>query len=556
MAKRQRYATQPFEQGVNPPPGSSRASKRRKALSENPSQANITPTRGTAKAVTPLTPPATLARAQDSPLFEPSCTQSAIDAQADDIVGDDDEDRSDIEAPEGDDEAETGVADAVGGTRDAQIDTENAVLETRVTPATPEQEIILDPMLDVRWRACWGDLERNAIAQACDCDPAIRLSRLTSTGTWDWVDGVLADVLPRVAIVVSLVAVVYTRKEAKKERRNKRLRRNEILNWIGFKDLVKGVDVNSTEPVYVDFDLILADNKPVQAARPAPAAAPARARTATVIQEEGLAGVVAAEQAGSGWAMAIRDQWRCQDANCGNHPYVCWLPRTPGQPDRFEKHLPVNGNIIAMWARELAGGTGSVHNPSDDVRLAIVRAKDRADAEKSRRRGAVDSGGGGDNEIASLTKLLIVNQLKQLTGHTNQAFVQAQQPESSLSWEPFEYTNWIEISRHTKNFFDWWAGQRTSGFASSYIKTMYRSVCVVMRLDINILLDNTDNGCPMKLWVEQTEFPIGALIRLRDAAKRWRLQYDGFTEQDLERIEAAKQRDRVHEPSSDIEDLS
>jgi hypothetical protein len=119
MAKRQRYATQPFAQGVSPPPGSSRASKRRKVLSENSSQANITPTRGTAEAVTLMTPPATLARAQDPPLFKPSCTQSAIDAQADDIVGDDNEDRSDIEAPEGDDEAETGVADAVGGTRDA-----------------------------------------------------------------------------------------------------------------------------------------------------------------------------------------------------------------------------------------------------------------------------------------------------------------------------------------------------------------------------------------------------------------------------------------------------
>jgi hypothetical protein len=71
---------------------------------------------------------------------------------------------------------------------------------------------------------------------------------------------------------------------------------------------VKGVDVNNTKPVYVDFDLILADNTPVQAARLASAAAPARARTATVIQEEGLAGVVAAEQAGSRWAMAIRDQ--------------------------------------------------------------------------------------------------------------------------------------------------------------------------------------------------------------------------------------------------------
>jgi hypothetical protein len=141
---------------------------------------------------------------------------------------------------------------------------------------------------------------------------------------------VLADILPRVAIVVSLVAVVYTRKDAKKERRNKRLRRDKILDWIAFKDLVKGVDVNSTEPIHIDFDLILADNTPVQVTRPAPAAALARAHTAMVIQEEGLASVVAAEQAGSGWAMAIRDQWRCQYTNCGNYPYVCWLPHTPG----------------------------------------------------------------------------------------------------------------------------------------------------------------------------------------------------------------------------------
>jgi hypothetical protein len=74
MAKRRRYATQPFEQGANPPPGSSKAFKRQKMLSKNLSQANITPTRGTAEAVTLLTPPATLAQAQDPPLFEPSCT--------------------------------------------------------------------------------------------------------------------------------------------------------------------------------------------------------------------------------------------------------------------------------------------------------------------------------------------------------------------------------------------------------------------------------------------------------------------------------------------------
>jgi hypothetical protein len=137
MAKRQRYATRPFEQGVNPPPGSSWVSKRRKALSENPSQANITPMQGTAEALTPLTLPAMLALAQDSPVFEPSCTQSTIDTQADDIVGNNDEDRSDIEAPKRNNKARTGVADAIGGTRDAQIGVENAVLAPGGAPATP-----------------------------------------------------------------------------------------------------------------------------------------------------------------------------------------------------------------------------------------------------------------------------------------------------------------------------------------------------------------------------------------------------------------------------------
>jgi hypothetical protein len=71
---------------------------------------------------------------------------------------------------------------------------------------------------------------------------------------------------------------------------------------------MKGVNMNSIEPVHADFDLMLADNTPVLAACPAPAAVLARARMATMIQEEGLAGVVTAEQAGPGWAMAIRDQ--------------------------------------------------------------------------------------------------------------------------------------------------------------------------------------------------------------------------------------------------------
>jgi hypothetical protein len=63
--------------------------------------------------------------------------------------------------------------------------------------------------------------------------------------------------LPRVARVVSLVAVVYTKKERLKERRAQRLRRDDLRSWVSFTELVEMVEVNSYELVHVDFDLIL-----------------------------------------------------------------------------------------------------------------------------------------------------------------------------------------------------------------------------------------------------------------------------------------------------------
>lgn len=140
-------------------------------------------------------------------------------------------------------------------------------------------------------------------------------------------------------------------------------------------------------------------------------AAPRR-RTATVIQEDGLAGAIAAEQAGSGYAIAIRDRWRCINRNCGNFPYTSWwqsLP--PGQPIRSENHYEVNGNTIAMWARAISQRIATYDEPSDDVRLAILRAKDRQVHEKNQR---LRAGRGGEDDIKSLTKLLIVGQLNQM----------------------------------------------------------------------------------------------------------------------------------------------
>jgi hypothetical protein len=136
------------------------------------------------------------------------------------------------------------------------------------------------------------------------------------------------------------------------------------------------------------------------------ASARVRSVTATMIQEDGIASALAAERAGSGHAIAIRDRWHCLDGHCSNYPYTCWL--RPGQQERFENHLPVNSNIIAMWARAINYRTATYDEPSDDVRLAILRAKDHAEHAKNQKRLAVSE---GDEDIKSLTKLLIVRQL-------------------------------------------------------------------------------------------------------------------------------------------------
>ena len=53
------------------------------------------------------------------------------------------------------------------------------------------------------------------------------------------------------------------------------------------------------------------------------AGAGARPVTATMIQEDGIAGVLAAERAGGGHAIRLRDRWRCIDKHCSNFPYSC-----------------------------------------------------------------------------------------------------------------------------------------------------------------------------------------------------------------------------------------
>jgi hypothetical protein len=67
--------------------------------------------------------------------------------------------------------------------------------------------------------------------------------------------------------------------------------------------------VGNGSSCHVDFDLILAKETAASTTRTAPPATPrVRNVTATLLQEESIAGCLAAEQAGGGWAVAIQDK--------------------------------------------------------------------------------------------------------------------------------------------------------------------------------------------------------------------------------------------------------
>ncbi|KAI0616141.1 hypothetical protein TUN199_11871, partial [Pyrenophora tritici-repentis] len=360
--KRQRKPKQPFDQGVNP------SSQKRRAPATRQNPTHLTPKRVRREALP--SPPATAPPRRQSPLSEPElqATQTAASAQAEDIVGEDEDTFEDGDGdPLPEDEDEIAAKGAAGSVED---EGEPAYRRQEGTPWLPRSSQALEdevnPVLRVRWRACLGgDMEKHFIPEAADSEHGVRLYSLHFDDLWQWVDDVVAELRPKRAKISSVCTVVYPAKQAKRERAIKRLRRGVDATWNSFQRLVVEVDNYVSEPVNVDFELILAEIPGEQQPLPTVVDGPRR-RTATVIQEEGLAGVIAAEQAGSGHAIAIRDRWRCTDTHCENYPYCCWMAPTARQPARFEDHLFVNGNIISMWARAITARRATYDEPSDD----------------------------------------------------------------------------------------------------------------------------------------------------------------------------------------------
>jgi hypothetical protein len=82
----------------------------------------------------------------------------------------------------------------------------------------------------------------------------------------------------------------------------------------------------------------------------------------------------------------------------------------PGRLDRFEDHYKVSGNLIVSWAQGIERKECTVKQPLDEIRLSIILARDRADAEKKRRKRKV-SPASSNLSIEGLTKAILAGHL-------------------------------------------------------------------------------------------------------------------------------------------------
>ena len=108
--------------------------------------------------------------------------------------------------------------------------------------------------------------------------------------------------------------------------------------------------------------------------------------------------------------------------------------------------------MIASWASAVAWQECTIKEPSDEIRLSLMLAKDRAEAEKRRKRRKV-SPTSSNSSIEGLTKAILAGHLAQMS--SNRCCHQSTQSTPSTRWEDFDCPR-LELFQHTYNFFDYW----------------------------------------------------------------------------------------------------
>ena len=256
-----------------------------------------------------------------------------------------------------------------------------------------------------------------------------------------------------------------------------------------------------------DFDLVL---KELQSAQPATQLAAsqsyrgaihARPGVVTAIMEDGLAEVVTNERYATGSAVGIRDHWRCVDDGCPNKPMTCLIRRLESrQIDRGEEHYPVNGNIIANWARAIARGDGTIEHPPEEIWLQVIMSREHSEKKKRQRRRTSPTS--LNSSIESLTKAILVGHLVQLKQPQQQCQLQCQHVVSAESGEYSKYKLWkefncprLELHKHTFNFFRYWKTAMPQ--LDDDVDRVEKVAFVEGGYDINMLMDRR-NGMTLE----------------------------------------------------------
>jgi hypothetical protein len=550
FSKRQRRATRAplvFEQGVNPAPPTPPLTARKQRRSQYRQSQQNAYSRGRSSTPAPV-----------SPLCEPTAesSQLAVDAQTDntfETFEDDNAEEEEDPLPE-EEEAATmasehaasatgdspGVAAAAAAAAAAATSVASSSQSQRQSAAATE-EVEEEPKLHFRWRACWGTMEKNLIPSASRFARNKHMYTVSDEKLWRWADGVVKSQKPRGAKIESLTATLYYTggRQAKGDRCTTALQRRRLVagedlcfgNWSELIALVEEMDKESSEMLKCDFDLVLSEEqqqKPVPLSAEQPvgrSTVRARPGIVTAIQEEGLAGVVTAEHFATGSAIGIKDHWRCREECCGNYSFTCWIRRVPGRLDRFEDHYKVSGNLIASWAQGIERKECTVEQPSDEIRLSIMLARDRADAEKKRRRRKV-SPTSSNSSIEGLTKAILAGHLAQITAasaprcnHHSETFTSRQ------VWMDFDCPH-PELAQHTYNFFKYW--ERAMPQYKGTINEVKEKVFKEGKYNINMLMDE-ECGMTMEVWVNYFRISPGYLSHLRRKAHDWKKDYGGLT---------------------------
>ncbi|KAK7177305.1 hypothetical protein PSPO01_16648 [Paraphaeosphaeria sporulosa] len=432
----------------------------------------------------------------------------------------------------------------------------------------------VEPYVTCRWRAF---LRREEVRTKFDTK--MRIRTYFCAELWQWIDEVIEDfaqtIPPLKTAVKTLTGVVYTPRVPERQRLAQSLKPGDGVAFMQVIERAYELKEESVaEVTYVDFNLMLTEletgsNQTRNGGVFGSQSSQSSTRlTATHRQLFNLPETLTFTAVGEGPIVAIRDKWRCQDTHCGNYPYVCWVKREAGQSDRFENHYPASSTIVAAWARDITKGRCTVEEPHDDIRLSLSLPRERSAKEKASQKSS-KKGVGSELNVDDFMKVIAASSLSiiqlaqsQILGQQRRGETPAGTSGSSLGpsgrpsgpssgWQELTYATIVELSYHTRHFFDWW---RDQGLARELyeIDEVMQKVVKGGQIDLNMLMDPSDAGMPYSVWESHFGLSVPLLLRLRKMAVRWQSGYNGLTESDEERAadtynedQRRKQRDRV-----------